>query len=78
MRTTGFAAAVATAFLMMLPSSAGAKPKALTTMPASAQPDCTPINGRYGYYGNPWCDARQLENAARRERREAARRAKAN
>jgi hypothetical protein len=17
--------------------------------------DCTPINGRYGYYGNPWC-----------------------
>lgn len=18
--------------------------------------DCTPINGFYGYYGNPWCD----------------------
>lgn len=18
--------------------------------------DCTPLNGRYGYYGNPWCD----------------------
>lgn len=18
--------------------------------------DCTPINGLYGYYGNPWCD----------------------
>jgi hypothetical protein len=18
--------------------------------------DCTPINGRTGYYGNPWCD----------------------
>ncbi|MFA5956702.1 hypothetical protein [Hyphomicrobium sp.] len=18
--------------------------------------DCTPINGRFGYYGNPWCD----------------------
>jgi hypothetical protein len=18
--------------------------------------DCTPVNGRYGYYGNPWCD----------------------
>lgn len=17
--------------------------------------DCTPLNGRYGYYGNPWC-----------------------
>jgi hypothetical protein len=21
--------------------------------------DCTRINGRYGYYGNPWCDARE-------------------
>jgi len=21
-----------------------------------AERDCTPINGRYGYYGNPWCD----------------------
>lgn len=20
------------------------------------QRDCTPLNGRYGYYGNPWCD----------------------
>ena len=23
--------------------------------PAAAR-DCTPINGRYDYYGNPWCD----------------------
>ncbi|WP_245279933.1 hypothetical protein [Hyphomicrobium sp. 99] len=21
-----------------------------------AERDCTPINGRFGYYGNPWCD----------------------
>jgi hypothetical protein len=21
-----------------------------------ADRDCTPINGFYGYYGNPWCD----------------------
>lgn len=21
-----------------------------------AERDCTPINGRNGYYGNPWCD----------------------
>lgn len=21
-----------------------------------ADRDCVPINGRYGYYGNPWCD----------------------
>jgi hypothetical protein len=23
--------------------------------------DCTRINGRYGYYGNPWCSAREQE-----------------
>lgn len=22
----------------------------------SADRDCKPLNGRYGYYGNPWCD----------------------
>ncbi|HML28111.1 MAG TPA: hypothetical protein PKE16_04595 [Hyphomicrobium sp.] len=21
-----------------------------------ADRDCVPINGRFGYYGNPWCD----------------------
>ncbi len=26
------------------------------TTPSNAQKDCTPINGRLGYYGNPWCD----------------------
>ncbi|HPG89159.1 MAG TPA: hypothetical protein PLD46_05865 [Hyphomicrobium sp.] len=32
--------------------------------------DCTPINGRYGYYGNPWCDTRsyRLEDIEYRER----------
>lgn len=30
------------------------KPK-LRPKPAPDR-DCTPINGRYGYYGNPWCD----------------------
>ena len=25
--------------------------------PVAAPRDCTPVNGRYGYYGNPWCDA---------------------
>ncbi|MBA2125645.1 hypothetical protein DLM45_05320 [Hyphomicrobium methylovorum] len=24
--------------------------------PAPPERECTPINGRYGYYGNPWCD----------------------
>ena len=30
--------------------------------------DCTPINGRFGYYGNPWCDTgsyRQEDNTFR-------------
>lgn len=33
------------------------------------QRDCTPINGRYGYYGNPWCDTGyRLEDIEVRER----------
>ena len=23
---------------------------------AAIERDCTPYNGPYGYYGNPWCD----------------------
>jgi hypothetical protein len=23
--------------------------------------DCTRINGRYGYYGNPWCNAHEQD-----------------
>jgi hypothetical protein len=23
---------------------------------AVGERDCRPINGRFGYYGNPWCD----------------------
>ena len=33
--------------------------------------DCTRINGRYGYYGNPWCSAREQ---ARFDRWSASRR----
>jgi hypothetical protein len=30
---------------------------------ASSAPvkDCTPFNGRWGYYGNPWCTAAEQE-----------------
>jgi hypothetical protein len=30
--------------------------------------DCTPINGRYGYYGNPWCDTGSYRQEDRRFR----------
>ncbi|CAA2142428.1 hypothetical protein [Hyphomicrobium sp. ghe19] len=33
-----------------------AKPKAQPWYEKPVERDCTPINGRYGYYGNPWCD----------------------
>lgn len=26
-----------------------------TWQPAPAVKDCTRLNGRFGYYGNPWC-----------------------
>lgn len=29
--------------------------------------DCTPFNGRYGYYGNPWCQTGPSEAANRRQ-----------
>jgi hypothetical protein len=40
--------------------------------------DCTPYNGRYGYYGNPWCDggAYRIEDLEPRRRVASQRRAK--
>lgn len=36
--------------------------------------DCTPINGFYGYYGNPWCDtgSYRLEDIWFREKQRTA------
>ncbi|MBN9291637.1 MAG: hypothetical protein J0H36_11120 [Hyphomicrobium denitrificans] len=44
--------------------------------PAYATRDCTPINGFYGYYGNPWCDTGSYRPAdiEFRERQRAMRR----
>ena len=41
--------------------------------------DCTPINGRYGYYGNPWCDtgSYRQEDVEFRARQVRARKLKA-
>lgn len=40
--------------------------------------DCTPINGRYGYYGNPWCDtgSYRQEDIEFRQRQAKVRKAK--
>jgi uncharacterized protein with FMN-binding domain len=40
--------------------------------------DCTPINGRFGYYGNPWCDtgSYRIEDIQFRERQAKVRRLK--
>ncbi len=35
--------------------------------------DCTRVNGRYGYYGNPWCSAAEQAAFDRREARRLAR-----
>ena len=44
--------------------------------PSYATRDCTPINGFYGYYGNPWCDTGSYRPAdiEFRERQRAMRR----
>ncbi|WP_414463930.1 hypothetical protein [Hyphomicrobium sp. DY-1] len=54
------AAAVA-AFAVSSPAEATHKPRSKTKhtwqKPAPrGDRDCVPINGRFGYYGNPWCD----------------------
>jgi len=48
---------VATSVVVSVPADA-AKRKALRSWkPAPALKDCTRLNGRFGYYGNPWCSA---------------------
>lgn len=65
-------AAVTTAILaagLIAAAEAAERPKK-APVPVKAERDCTPINGRYGYYGNPWCDTGfyRQEDIAYRER----------
>jgi hypothetical protein len=52
--------AVIVAFVLASAVSASAAPsrkhKATHWQLPRVEGDCTPINGFYGYYGNPWCD----------------------
>ncbi len=46
---------IAASVAICVPAEA-AKRKALRSWrPAPVLKDCTRLNGRFGYYGNPWC-----------------------
>lgn len=49
------ASAVAAAALVGPPASAG-EHRQKRWQAEKYERDCTPINGQFGYYGNPWCD----------------------
>lgn len=54
---TASALAVALAASLITAQGAAAHDKRLKRADAeNAHRDCTPYNGPYGYYGNPWCD----------------------
>jgi hypothetical protein len=51
---------VALAFLLTEAASAGdvrTRETVRSGLRLAAPKDCTPYNGRFGYYGNPWCTA---------------------
>jgi len=50
------ALAAVTATSGAIADRARAKPKPRPWYAKPVERDCTPINGRFGYYGNPWCD----------------------
>jgi len=74
MTTSIRAAAVLILAVSILPASAvaasalAARPKAFAV--ATPAKDCTRFNGRFGYYGNPWCSPAEQD---RWDRWEAAR-----
>ncbi|WP_072395620.1 hypothetical protein [Hyphomicrobium sp. CS1GBMeth3] len=50
------AAALALATLAAVPADVFAGGKHKYARERQATRDCTPYNGPFGYYGNPWCD----------------------
>jgi hypothetical protein len=70
MRVITFAmSTMLTLSLSALPSMAGG-PKAKHWRAENFERDCVPLDGFYGYYGNPWCDtgSYRLEDIWFRER----------
>ena len=70
MQLMSFAVLVLTAALLASATAAVAASKRKPVRAAKVERDCTPINGRYGYYGNPWCDtgSYRLEDIEFRQR----------
>jgi hypothetical protein len=62
---TCIALAVAAAFAT--PSEAGSR-KGVRSAPPPLK-DCTRLNGRWGYYGNPWCTPAEQQAFDRAEAR---------
>ena len=57
---TCIALLLAAATTFAVPAESGGRAKARYWNPPPVK-DCTRINGRWGYYGNPWCSqAEQL------------------
>jgi hypothetical protein len=61
--------------LSFLPSAAGSS-RAKHWSVEKVERDCVPLNGFYGYYGNPWCDtgSYRLDDIWYRERHAQMRR----
>ncbi|MGE0022213.1 MAG: hypothetical protein AB7S70_01105 [Hyphomicrobium sp.] len=49
-------AALGTLALFVAPLDADAGRKKPVERDRLVERDCTPVNGPFGYYGNPWCD----------------------
>jgi hypothetical protein len=55
------ALALAGAGLHSADAEAGKRTKAPAWKPAPVVKDCTRLNARFGYYGNPWCSQAEQE-----------------
>jgi hypothetical protein len=58
---------------LILPAQSGTRSKARNWQPPPPVKDCTRVNARYGYYGNPWCSPAEQQAFDRAEARRLAR-----
>jgi hypothetical protein len=55
MRFVAFVLLALVAVTAAVPADAARRKAVRAWQPAPVVKDCTPLNGRFGYYGNPWC-----------------------
>jgi len=46
---------IAVMAMLAIPAEAAKRKSTRAWQPAPVAKDCTRLNGRFGYYGNPWC-----------------------